>query len=43
MPKKNNISSHVALTLRRSRPAGSRFGTTVARSCKVQDKVKILE
>jgi hypothetical protein len=41
MAKKKNIVSDVALTERRSRPAGSRFGTTLARSCKVQDKVKL--
>jgi len=39
--KKNTIS-HLVLTERRLRPAASRFGTTVARSYKVKDKVKFL-
>jgi len=35
-----NAIYDVQLTERRSRPAGSRFGTTVFKSCKAQNKIK---
>jgi len=41
-PWKKNTVSHLVLTERRLRPAASRFGTIVAKSCKVKYKVKFL-